>query len=95
MPNNWESSWAEFFAKHRLRAILDEDRRHNGADREIDELGQRCFEQVVPRLLGVLESDGNSISPVLVHGDLFSSFLVCLIIDGAEMLGRTMIQGGQ
>jgi len=74
MPNNWESSWAEFFAKHRLRAILDEDKRQNGADSEIDQLGRQCVEQVVPRLLGALETKGNSIAPVLVHGDLFGSF---------------------
>jgi protein-ribulosamine 3-kinase len=66
MPNCWESSWAEFFGTHRLQAILDEDRKVNGADQGIDELGRVCVQQVVPRLLGVLEN----IEPVLVHGDL-------------------------
>jgi len=70
MPNNWETSWAEFFAKHRLRAILDEDRRMNGVDSEIEQLGRDCVERVIPRLLGALETGGNSIKPVLVHGDL-------------------------
>lgn len=70
MPNDWESSWSQFFAKHRLQAILDDDRRHNGSDSEIEELGTLCLQQVVPRLLGALESDGNSVRPVLVHGDL-------------------------
>jgi protein-ribulosamine 3-kinase len=71
MPNDWESSWCQFFAKYRLEAILDDDRRNNGADTEIDELGRQCVEQVVPRLLGALENDGNTIKPVLLHGDLF------------------------
>lgn len=71
MPNTWETSWAQFFAKHRLQAILEDDRRNNGADREMDELGKQCIEHVVPRLLGALEENGNSIRPVLVHGDLF------------------------
>jgi len=79
MPNDWESSWARFFAKHRLQAILDEDRRNNGSDSEIDELGRQCVEQVVPHLLGALESDGNSIKPVLVHGDLSASLRIVLI----------------
>ena len=74
MPNDWESSWAQFFAKHRLEAILNNDRRNNGRDSEIDELGRQCLEHVVPRLLGALEENGNSISPVLVHGDLCVSF---------------------
>jgi fructosamine-3-kinase len=72
MPNNWETSWAQFFAKHRLQAILEDDKRNNGADREMDELGKHCLEQVVPHLLGVLEENGNNIKPVLVHGDLFA-----------------------
>jgi len=66
MPNNWEATWAEFFAKHRLQAILNEDKNRNGVDREIEDLGKQCVESVVPRLLGGLE-----IKPVLVHGDLF------------------------
>jgi protein-ribulosamine 3-kinase len=70
MSNDWESSWAHFFAKHRLKAILDEDRWNNGADEEMDDLGRQCVEHVVPRLLGALEENGNSIKPVLVHGDL-------------------------
>jgi protein-ribulosamine 3-kinase len=73
MPNDWESSWAQFFAKHRLKAILDDDRDNNDADGEIDDLGRLCVEQVVPRLLGALETDGDSIKPVLLHGDLLVS----------------------
>jgi fructosamine-3-kinase len=73
MPNDWEASWAHFFAKHRLKAILDNDRQNNGADEEIDDLGLQCVEQVVPRLLGALEGNGNSINPVLLHGDLSDS----------------------
>lgn len=73
MPNDWETSWARFFAKNRLQAILEDDRRNNCADHEMDELGKQCIEQVVPRLLGALEENGNSIKPVLVHGDLFLS----------------------
>lgn len=94
MPNKWESSWAEFFGKHRLQAILDEDRRTNGRDAEIEQLGKECVEIVVPRLLGALESGGNSIERVLVHGDLLASFdCARLIVDGVGMLVPIWIPG--
>jgi protein-ribulosamine 3-kinase len=73
MSNEWESSWQKFFAKHRLQAILNEDVRCNGLDKEIDRLGKQCVEQVVPRLLGALELNGQTIRPVLLHGDLYFS----------------------
>lgn len=75
MPNHWETSWNEFFAKHRLQAIIDEDRRINGPDSEMEQLGRECVQFVVPTLLGALEVGENSIKPALVHGDL-SFFLV-------------------
>lgn len=93
MPNNWETSWARFFAKHRLQAILEEDRRNNGADPQMDQLGKQCIEHVVPRLLGALEKNGNSIRPVLVHGDLSVVQTTLLKVGGAGMLGRIMIPG--
>jgi fructosamine-3-kinase len=94
MPNTWESSWAEFFGKNRLQAILEEDRRTNGRDAEIEQLGKECVESVVPRLLGALESGGKSIKPVLVHGDLsaFPNFSR-LTVDGVEMQERILIPG--
>lgn len=95
MPNNWESSWAQFFAKNRLLAILDDDRRNNGTDSEIDNLGRQCVEQVVPRLLGALETGGNSIKPVLVHGDLFVSWNIIVDLDGAEMRERIETRGNR
>jgi protein-ribulosamine 3-kinase len=68
MPNAWETSWAEFFAQHRLRAILDKNYTFINSDREIEDLARRCAAQVVPRLLGGLED----VKPVLVHGDLLA-----------------------
>jgi protein-ribulosamine 3-kinase len=90
MPNDWESSWAQFFAKHRLKAILEDDRRNNGADRKMDELGRQCVEEVVPRLLGAVEENGNSINPVLLHGDLFVPYFQ-IDEDGVEMPGQMKI----
>jgi len=87
MPNDWESSWVDFYAKHRLEAILNEDRNNNGPDSEIDRLGKQCVEQVVPRLLGALRE----IKPVLLHGDLSGTTKYALIVDGAGMLGLIWI----
>jgi Fructosamine kinase len=91
MPNDWESSWAQFFGKHRLQAILNDDRRNNGPDSEIEELGRQCVEQVVPRLLGALEQNGNTIKSVLVHGDLCVPFKQDPNVDGVGMQERMAI----
>ena len=40
-------------------------------DPELDTLLPVLFEKVVPRLLRPLESDGRSVKPSLVHGDLW------------------------
>lgn len=93
MPNDWETSWPQFFAKHRLQAILEEDRRNNGADPQMDKLGKQCIDHVVPRLLGALETNGHSIKPVLVHGDLSVIQNTVLNAGGAGMLGRIVIPG--
>ncbi|KAK4107535.1 hypothetical protein N656DRAFT_793132 [Canariomyces notabilis] len=71
--NNFTESWAEFFANHRLRAILREALRNNhsaGADEELVEAVDKVASVVVPRLLG----DGHlkGVVPVVVHGDLWS-----------------------
>jgi fructosamine-3-kinase len=68
--NTWTESWAEFYAEHRLRAILREAARNNGADKELAEAVEKVAGGVVPRLLG----DGylKGVVPVVVHGDLWS-----------------------
>jgi protein-ribulosamine 3-kinase len=73
MSNEWDSSWPEVFARHRLEPILNADRHCNGADAEIDDLGNECIGRVIPRLLGALEQNGRKIDPVLLHGDLYFS----------------------
>jgi fructosamine-3-kinase len=69
--NTWTESWADFYAEHRLRAVLkvggwkDEDR-----SKELGKAVERVAGEVVPRLLG----DGHlkGVQPVVVHGDLWS-----------------------
>lgn len=66
----WESSWEIFFAKS-MRQALDLEIKAKGYDPEFDVLIPTLFDKVIPRLLRPLETEGRSIKPSLVHGDLW------------------------
>ncbi|KAK8137394.1 hypothetical protein PG984_005334 [Apiospora sp. TS-2023a] len=66
----WEDSWEVFFAKN-LKQALDLEREAKGSDPELDSLLPTLFDVVIPRLLRPLESEGRSVKPCLVHGDLW------------------------
>ncbi|QMW37278.1 hypothetical protein G4B11_000514 [Aspergillus flavus] len=66
----WEDSWETFFAKS-LKKALDLEIKAKGPDPELDHLLPLLFDKVIPRLLRPLESDGRSVKPSLVHGDLW------------------------
>ncbi|OTB05421.1 hypothetical protein M426DRAFT_10745 [Hypoxylon sp. CI-4A] len=68
--NSWKTSWADFYADNRLRAILKQGVRSNGKDPELSAAVEKTANVVVPRLIG----DGHleSVYPVVVHGDLWS-----------------------
>ena len=66
----WEDSWEVYFAKS-IRLALDLERTAKGPNPEFDSLLPVLFDKVIPRLLRPLESDGRSVKPSLVHGDLW------------------------
>ena len=69
-PNDWSSSWTEFWATNRIEYQLKLAVDNGLAD---DELSKRCTRLVerLPEILGVDEA------PALIHGDLWSgNFLV-------------------
>lgn len=66
----WESDWASFFSKL-LRTTLEIDTQFNGPLPELDAAAKQTINVVIPRLLGVLQKDGRSIKPSLIHGDLW------------------------
>ncbi|KIW79274.1 hypothetical protein Z517_05886 [Fonsecaea pedrosoi CBS 271.37] len=71
--NTFASSWAEFFGKRRLLAILEKAEENNGRDPELREVVERTVREVVPKLLGSNHLGGSDgIRPVVVHGDLWS-----------------------
>lgn len=66
----WEDSWEVFFTKS-MRQALDLEVERKGPSEELHALSRVLFDRVIPRLLRPLESDGRSVKPSLVHGDLW------------------------
>lgn len=66
----WQDSWETFFSKSMKQALEFEIERKGQSD-ELDRLAVVLFEKVIPRLLRPLESEGRSVKPALVHGDLW------------------------
>lgn len=81
--NGFKSSWAEFYAENRLRFILERAERHNGRDAELRRYVETTAEKVVPRLLGDDHlNGGKGVTPVVVHGDLWSGNASVGIVGG-------------
>jgi protein-ribulosamine 3-kinase len=70
ITNIWEASWAVLYARQ-LEQMITLDIQKHGAWPEFQRLCELTIKKVIPRLLGVLQSDGRSIKPCLVHGDLW------------------------
>lgn len=66
----WDSSWSSFFSKL-LQNALEKDSETNGFWPMLDAVSSRILSDVIPRLLGALETGDRSIRPVLIHGDLW------------------------
>jgi fructosamine-3-kinase len=70
--NTYKSSWADFYAENRLRAILHACDESNGPDLELKSWVEKTISNVVYRLLGDDHLGGKEgIVPVIVHGDLW------------------------
>ncbi|KAK4211566.1 Fructosamine kinase-domain-containing protein [Rhypophila decipiens] len=70
--HEWSLAWHEFVAKHTEKLLKSELSKWE-EERRSDEHEQLCValvERVIPRLLRPLETDGRTIDPVLVHGNL-------------------------
>ncbi|KAI0106229.1 fructosamine-3-kinase [Nemania sp. FL0031] len=70
--NSFKSSWATFFAENRLKYILHRCETYQGVDFVLRRLVEDVVAVVVPRLLGDRHlGNGNGVTPVVVHGDLW------------------------
>ncbi|KIW07539.1 uncharacterized protein PV09_01500 [Verruconis gallopava] len=71
--NSYKESWADFFANNRLLFILTRSEMSNGKDEELRRLVEQTVSQVVPKLLSDEHlNHGKGVTPVVVHGDLWS-----------------------
>ncbi|KAL4786744.1 Fructosamine kinase-domain-containing protein [Aspergillus varians] len=77
-PNRRCESWAEFYANERLLTVLRTSEERNGRDAGLRSLVERTATTVVPALLGDghlgydRSGQGQGVTPVVVHGDLWS-----------------------
>lgn len=67
---DWDSSWTSFFSKL-LAEAYRHDTSENGCWDELDRVYQRAQTHLIPRLIGALESEGRSVKPALIHGDMW------------------------
>lgn len=66
----WEKSWAKQFT-HQLNDVIKLDRDANEHWPEFDAACAQLVDKVVPRLLGIMQEDGRTLEPSLVHMDLW------------------------
>ncbi|CZT06936.1 hypothetical protein WAI453_012824 [Rhynchosporium graminicola] len=67
--NTWCDTWEEFYHQGMVR-MLEREAAVHGTSAELDALVEQLYEKVIPRLLRPL-TILNSITPVLIHGDLW------------------------
>ncbi|KAI5249470.1 fructosamine kinase [Aureobasidium subglaciale] len=71
--NSFKSSWAQFYAENRLMFIMKRSEKKNGVDKDLRSLVETTCSKVVPRLIGDDHlNGGKGVTPVVVHGDLWS-----------------------
>ena len=71
--NKATETWEECFSSN-FHYFLDLEKNvHGSGDAEFEELSASILMQIIPRLLRPLETDGHSIAPSLLHGDICSS----------------------
>lgn len=70
LSNEWEESWEKFFTRN-MRHTLNLELAAQGPEPEFDTLVPVLFDTIIPRLIRPLESEGQSVKPSLIHGDLW------------------------
>ncbi|KAM0814800.1 putative Fructosamine kinase-domain-containing protein [Seiridium cardinale] len=65
-----DKSWTTFFGNLVAEAYR-QDAETNGVWPELEIVHRRAQSHLIPRLIGALESEGRSVKPTLIHGDLW------------------------
>lgn len=67
---DWQSSWAQCFS-NLIAGLVKLDLETHGPWKEFEDAVEETITHVIPRLLGVLESDGRTVKPCLIHGNMW------------------------
>ena len=71
--NSYKESWADFYAENRLMFIVRFAEQSGRKDADVQKLVEQTATKVVPRLIGDDHiNNGKGVTPVVVHGDLWS-----------------------
>lgn len=70
VDNAWCDTWKEFFTRV-MKDTMKAELETHGPDEELEELSEKILTKVIPRRIRPMETEGRSIKPVLVHGDLW------------------------
>jgi protein-ribulosamine 3-kinase len=71
--NSYKESWADFYAENRLMFIVRHAEERGRKDNDLRKLVEKTATKVVPRLIGDDHlNNGQGVTPVVVHGDLWS-----------------------
>jgi protein-ribulosamine 3-kinase len=81
----WDSNWTRYFTKL-ISRFFARDLASNGPWPEYEAAFKRLVDNVIPQLLDPLQSDGRSIKPSLVHGDLWEGNATTDLITGEPMV---------
>lgn len=81
----WDPSWTSFFSKL-LTEAYRQDKETNGTWQEMERVLARVQSHLIPRLIGALESDGRSVRPCLIHGDLWDGNVATNAEDGNPVI---------
>lgn len=85
LPTEWNDSWADYFCQL-VRGAMALNKVRNGDWKNLEELVERLCTHVVPKLLGPLESEGRSVKPTLIQGDLWEGNIGIRHDDGRLVL---------
>ncbi|KAL8649618.1 MAG: hypothetical protein Q9226_005499 [Calogaya cf. arnoldii] len=67
---SWNPSWVEYYIQL-VRGAMRLNTEINGNWKNLEQCVDRLISDVVPQVLGPLESDGRVVKPCLIHGDLW------------------------